>query len=161
MKRTQILLCLLLALTLALPAMAQAAPETITVYNWGDYIDEDVLYQFEDETGIRVVYETFETNEDMYTKLKKSKAGYDVIFPSDYMVERMAREKMLREIDWNNLPNAAQIQERFRGLSYDPEDRYSVPYTWGTMGILYNKTMVKRPRPPGAPCGTNSTRAAS
>lgn len=142
MKRTNILLCLLLALTLALPASVQAAQETITVYNWGDYIDEDVLYQFEDETGIRVVYETFETNEDMYTKLKKSKAGYDVIFPSDYMVERMAREKMLREIDWNNIPNAVQIQERFRGLSYDPEDRYSVPYTWGTMGILYNKTMV-------------------
>lgn len=140
MKKTFI--CLLLALMVSIPTFALGAKETITVYNWGDYIDPDVLDQFEDETGIRVIYETFETNEDMYTKISRAKASYDVIFPSDYMVERMIKEKLVQPINWDNIPNATQIQDRFRNLSYDPADAYSVPYTWGTMGILYNTTMV-------------------
>lgn len=134
----------LLALLVLSPCLSLAAQETITVYNWGDYIDPDVLAQFEAETGIRVIYETYETNEDMYTKLSKAKASYDVIFPSDYMVERMIREKLIQPIQWANIPNAAQIQERFRHLSYDPTDEYSLPYTWGTMGILYNTTLVSQ-----------------
>ena len=138
----KVLSLILAAVLILLPFSAFAAKETITVYNWGDYIDPDVIYQFEEETGIRVIYETFETNEDMYTKLSKAKASYDVICPSDYMVERMIREKLLQPINWDNIPNAAQIQERFRNLSYDPDNAYSVPYTWGTMGILYNTTMV-------------------
>lgn len=133
---------ILAAVLILLPFSTLAAKETITVYNWGDYIDPDVLYQFEEETGIRVIYETFETNEDMYTKLSKAKASYDVICPSDYMVERMIREKLIQPINWENIPNAVQIQERFRNLSYDPENAYSVPYTWGTMGLLFNTTMV-------------------
>lgn len=133
---------ILAAVLLILPLSSMAATETITVYNWGDYIDPDVLDQFEAETGIRVIYETFETNEDMYTKLSKAKASYDVICPSDYMVERMIREKLVQPINWENIPNAVQIQDRFRNLSYDPDNAYSMPYTWGTMGILYNKTMV-------------------
>lgn len=136
------LFLILAAVLILLPFSSLAAKETITVYNWGDYIDPDVLYQFEEETGIRVIYETFETNEDMYTKLSKAKASYDVICPSDYMVERMIREKLIQPINWENIPNAVQIQERFRNLSYDPENAYSVPYTWGTMGILFNTTMV-------------------
>lgn len=142
MKKT--LSTLLAAFLLLLPFSSMAAQETINVYNWGDYIDPDVLDQFEEETGIRVIYETFETNEDMYTKLSKAKASYDVICPSDYMVERMIREKLVQPINWENIPNAVQIQERFRNLSYDPDDTYSVPYTWGTMGILYNTTMVSQ-----------------
>lgn len=133
---------ILAAVLLILPLSSMAATETITVYNWGDYIDPDVLDQFEAETGIRVIYETFETNEDMYTKLSKAKASYDVICPSDYMVERMIREKLVQPINWENIPNAVQIQDRFCNLSYDPDNAYSMPYTWGTMGILYNKTMV-------------------
>ena len=133
---------ILAAVLLILPLSSMAATETITVYNWGDYIDPDVLDQFEAETGIRVIYETFETNEDMYTKLSKAKDSYDVICPSDYMVERMIREKLVQPINWENIPNAVQIQDRFRNLSYDPDNAYSMPYTWGTMGILYNKTMV-------------------
>jgi spermidine/putrescine transport system substrate-binding protein len=140
MKKTFALI--LSAFLLLLPIYAPAAQETITVYNWGDYIDPDVLDQFEAETGIRVIYETFETNEDMYTKISKAKASYDVIFPSDYMVERMIREKLVQPINWDNIPNAVQIQDRFRNLSYDPDNAYSVPYTWGTMGILYNTGMV-------------------
>lgn len=140
MKKT--LSLILAAVLLILPLSSMAATETITVYNWGDYIDPDVLDQFEAETGIRVIYETFETNEDMYTKLSKAKASYDVICPSDYMVERMIREKLVQPINWENIPNAVQIQDRFRNLSYDPDNAYSMPYTWGTMGILYNKTMV-------------------
>ncbi len=116
--------------------------ETITVYNWGDYIAEDTIEKFEEETGIRVIYEMFETNEDMYTKLKNSNNNYDVLVPSDYMIERLIAEDMLAEIDLTNVPNYKSIDDEFKNLSYDPENKYSVPYTWGTVGILYNKTMV-------------------
>lgn len=142
MKKT--LTLILASLLILLPLSSFAAKETINVYNWGDYIDPDVIDQFEAETGIHVVYNTFETVEDMYTKISKAKASYDVIFPSDYMVERMIKEKLLQPVNWENIPNAAQIQDRFLNLSYDPENAYSVPYTWGTMGILYNTTLVSQ-----------------
>ena len=119
-----------------------ASAETISVYNWGDYIDVDTLAQFTEETGIEVIYEVYETNEDMYAKIANGGSSYDVIFPSDYMVERMAGEHLLQPVNWENIPNAANIDERFMHESYDPEPTYSVPYTWGTMGILYNTTMV-------------------
>ena len=116
--------------------------ETISVYNWGDYIDMDVIDIFEAETGIRVIYETFETNEDMYAKIAMGGSSYDVIFPSDYMVERMIREQLLQPVNWNNVPNVKNIDPRFMNESYDPESKYAVPYTWGTMGVLYNTEMV-------------------
>ena len=116
--------------------------ETISVYNWGDYIDTDVIDIFEAETGIKVIYETFETNEDMYAKIAMGGSSYDVIFPSDYMVERMIREQLLQPVDWNNVPNVKNIDPRFMNESYDPESKYAVPYTWGTMGVLYNTEMV-------------------
>ncbi len=120
--------------------------ETISVYNWGDYIDPDVIDVFEAETGIRVIYETFETNEDMYAKIAMGGSAYDVIIPSDYMVERMIREELLQKIDWSHVPNVKNIDPRFMNEAYDPEAAYSVPYTWGTMGILYNReTVVKTP----------------
>ncbi len=126
------------------PVPVQAADGvTLNVYNWGDYIDPDTLEIFTERTGIKINYEMFETNEDMYTKLKKSNTNYDVIFPSDYMIERMIHEKMLSPLDLSAMPNAANIDPRFLNLSYDPNNAYSVPYTWGTMGILYNTTMVE------------------
>ena len=120
--------------------------ETISVYNWGDYIEPEVLDVFEAETGIRVIYETFETNEDMYAKIAMGGSSYDVIIPSDYMIERMIQEKLLQPINWDNVPNVKNIDERFIYESYDPEFKYSVPYTWGTMGILYNtQTVLEEP----------------
>ena len=120
--------------------------ETISVYNWGDYIDSDVIDIFEAETGIRVIYETFETNEDMYAKIAMGGSSYDVIVPSDYMIERMIQEELLQPINWNNVPNVKNIDPRFTHESYDPEFKYSVPYTWGTMGLLYNtETVLQAP----------------
>ena len=119
--------------------------EVLRVYNWGDYIAPGVIDRFEEESGIRVIYEMFETNEDMYTKIKNSNSSYDVIIPSDYMIERMIDEDMLAEIDFANITNYGEIDEAYKDLSFDPENKYSVPYTWGTVGILYNKTMVDGP----------------
>ena len=133
----------LIALALALlccPMMVMA--ESISVFNWGDYMDPDVLDIFEEETGIKVIYEVFETNEDMYAKIKNTSSKYDVIIPSDYMIERMIKEQLLQPINWDNVPNVANVDPYFMNQSYDPDAAYSVPYTWGTMGILYNTTMV-------------------
>lgn len=139
-------LVFLIALTLcALMSGCQDDSKVVRVYNWGDYIDESVLDMFEEETGYKVNYSLFETPEDMYTKIVNSNASYDVIIPSDYMIERMATEGLLTEIDFNNVPEYKNIAEEYRNLSYDPENKYSVPYMWGTMGILYNKTMIEGP----------------
>lgn len=117
----------------------------LNVYNWGDYIDMDVLDQFEDEYGIEVVYDTFATNEDLYVKLKQGGSSYDVIFPSDYMIERMIREDLLVKINKDNIPNFQKVGESFLNLEYDPQNEYAVPYMWGTVGIIYNKTKVSQP----------------
>ncbi|MGI6578087.1 MAG: ABC transporter substrate-binding protein [Eubacteriales bacterium] len=118
----------------------------LKVYNWGDYIDEEVISLFEEETGIDVIYDTFETNESMYTKIKTTGAStYDVVIPSDYMIKRMADEGLLAEIDVSELENYHLIDEEFKGLEYDPDNKYSVPYMWGTVGILYNTKMVDDP----------------
>lgn len=138
-----VLLLLCLVLLLSAPLSLAEEKVTLNVYNWGDYIDPETLKLFEARTGIRVNYEVYEGNEDMYTKLKKSNTSYDVVFPSDYMVERMIREGMLLPLNFDNIPNAAQVDPRFMNLPYDPENTYSVPYTWGTMGILYNTTKVE------------------
>ena len=125
---------------------AKMTGETISVYNWGDYIEPSVIDVFEAETGIRVIYETFETNEDMYAKIAMGGSSYDVIIPSDYMIERMIQEELLQPINWDNVPNVRNINPRFMNESYDPEAAYSVPYTWGTMGILYNtETVLEEP----------------
>lgn len=114
----------------------------VNVYNWGDYIDPDVIDMFEEETGIKVNYDMFETNEDMYTKIVNAKTSYDVLVPSDYMIERMIKEDLLEKINFDNIPNYKYIDDDFKNLSYDKNNEYSVPYTWGTMGILYNSKMV-------------------
>lgn len=115
---------------------------TINVYNWGDYIDKDVIKDFEKEYNIKVNYSMFATNEDLYVKLKQGGSSYDVIFPSDYMIERMIREDMLAKLDKNNISNLNNIDDKFFNLDFDPTNEYSVPYMWGTVGIIYNKTMV-------------------
>lgn len=115
---------------------------SINVYNWGDYIDKDVIKDFEKEYDIKVNYATFETNEDLYVKLKQGGDSYDVILPSDYMIERMIREDMLVKLDKNNVPNISNVDEKFFDLDFDLNNDYSVPYMWGTVGIIYNKTKV-------------------
>lgn len=121
---------------------------TINVYNWGEYISNgdddslDVNAEFEKLTGIRVNYTQFDTNESLYAKLKSGGTTYDVIFPSDYMVSRMIDEDMLEPLDFENIPNFRHISEKFKNPSYDPQNLYSVPYTWGTVGLIYNYDML-------------------
>ena len=134
----------LLLLTLILSGCSRNK-ETLYVYNWGDYMDESVIAEFEKETGIKVVYDTFATNEDMYVKIKSGGSSYDLIFPSDYMITRMRDEGMLEKINLANIPNFKYIDDRFKGQDYDPNNEYSIPYMWGTVGILYNTTMVDDP----------------
>lgn len=119
--------------------------KVLNVYNVGDYIDEDIITLFEEETGVRVQYETYDTNEMMYQKVKSGSTHYDLIFPSDYMVEKMKSEELIQKIDFKNIPNMKYIDKSFLNPIYDKANEYSVPYMWGTFGILYNKTMIKEP----------------
>lgn len=121
--------------------------EQVIVYNWGEYLDPEVLTIFEEETGINVIYEEFETNEIMYPKIKSGAIAYDVVCPSDYMIERMGKEGLLAEINRDNVPNIRNIDPAYmeQSKSFDPDNAYSVPYCFGTVGILYNKTMVDEP----------------
>ena len=114
------------------------AGTTITVFNWYDYIDEAVLDKFTEETGIKVEYANFTTVEEMYTKLSASPSSYDVLIPSDYIVERLIKEDMLAELDTASMPNYAGVMEWLKKPAFDPEGKYSVAYMWGTVGILYN-----------------------
>ena len=116
--------------------------QTINVYNWGEYIDQTVLDDFEKETGIKVNYTTYASNEEMYSKIVSGAASYDVIIPSEYMISKMISEDLLAELDFSNIPNYKYIGEEYRGLSYDPDEKYSVPYTWGTVVIVYNTKYV-------------------
>lgn len=122
---------------------------SINVYNWGEYIctgaDEgtlDVNAEFTKLTGIKVNYTNYATNEELYAKLKGGGASYDVIIPSDYMINKMIKEDMIQPLDFDNIPNYKYIMDNFRNLEYDPDNAYSVPYTWGTVGIIYDTTMV-------------------
>ena len=114
------------------------------VYNWGEYIDEDVISQFEDETGITVVYDLFETNEEMYPVIEAGAVNYDVVCPSDYMIQKMRENDLLAELNFDNIPNIDQIDPAYMEMSqaFDPENKYSVPYCWGTVGILYNTKLL-------------------
>ena len=138
------LLCILVTLALMLPVCA-SAQEVVNVFNWEDYIDESVLAQFEQETGIHVNYMRFTTNEDMIVQVEANPGAFDVCFPSDYIVERMLNKDMLAEIDYSKVPNAQYILDNLRSPDYDPDNVHSLPYMWGTVGILYNTTMVEEP----------------
>lgn len=117
------------------------------VYNWGEYIDPEVIKMFEKETGIKVHYEEFETNEEMYTIVATGAREYDVICPSDYMVQKMMQNDLLAELDYDNIPNIGNIGSQYlkSAEGFDPGNRYCVPYCWGTVGIMYNKKMVDEP----------------
>lgn len=167
LKKIKLLLCIVLA-TLLLPLFAMqtfaleealsTAEEyytrfadqgiSINVYNWGEYIADgsdgmiNVNREFEKLTGIKVYYSTYATNEELYSKLKSGGASYDIIIPSDYMIGKMISEGMLEELDFNNIPNFSLIDERFVNPLYDVQNRYSVPYSWGYVGIIYNQNMV-------------------
>lgn len=143
-----------LALTLLLPAALfgcgsdRGVNGQVIVYNWGEYIDPETLRMFEEETGIKVIYDEFETNESMYPKVESGAVAYDIACPSDYMISRMIENGMLSEINYDHIPNAkknigAQYYEQAAG--FDPENKYAIPYCWGTVGILYNQTMVEEP----------------
>ena len=114
---------------------------TLKVYSWGEYIDTSLLGQFEKEYDCKVVYETFDSNESMYTKIQSGET-YDVLVPSDYMIERLMKEDKLQPIDWSLVPNASGLDEAVMGETYDPDNTYSVPFFYGTVGILYNKNVV-------------------
>jgi spermidine/putrescine transport system substrate-binding protein len=123
---------------------------SINVYNWGEYIADgseegmlDVNAEFTKLTGIKVNYTTFATNEELYAKLKGGGSSYDVIIPSDYMISRMISEDMLEPLDMENIPNFKYIMDKFKDSEYDPNSKYSVPYTWGTVGIIYDSTIVE------------------
>lgn len=119
----------------------------VVVYNWGEYINEDVIEMFEKEYDIKVVYDEFTENEDMYPIIKTGAVNYDVVCPSDYMINRMIQEDMLYELDLTKLPNYKNIDKTYlqSAEEFDPGNKYAVPYCWGTLGILYNKTMVSEP----------------
>lgn len=150
MKRIlPVFLCLVVLFSL-LPVSAAAEPVTINVYNWGQYISDgtdgyiDVNAAFTEATGIQVNYMTFDSNETMYTKLKTGGSSYDIIIPSDYMIGRLIAEDMLEEIDFDNIPNYKLVDEAYKNTTYDPENKYSVPYTWGMVGVIYNKKFVDK-----------------
>ena len=123
------------------------SPNSLLVYNWGEYIDYDILNEFTKETGINIIYDEYETNEIMYPKIESGAADYDLVCPSDYMIQKMIANNLLQEIDFSKIPNAKNIGESYfeSSESFDPGNKYSIPYCWGTIGILYNKTMVDEP----------------
>ena len=166
MKRVSILLVLLMLIGMLSLSVCTASAETdgegeenaasdggfqgeVNVYNWGEYIDPgddggiDVIKEFEDTYHIKVNYTNFETNEELYNVLTNSNSTYDVIIPSDYMVSRLREEGMLAKIDFSNIPNYKYIDERFKNMAYDPDNEYSVPYSWNIVAIGYNTDMIK------------------
>ena len=169
MKRFfSLMLALVMSLALLLPAMSVTAFAytevevededyykkfygqglKVYVYNWGEYISDgsddslDINKAFEELTGVEVVYSTFASNEELYAKLRSGSVSYDVVIPSDYLIGRMRTEGLLQKINFDNVPNYRYIDENYKSMVYDPDNEYSVPYTWGTVGIIYNKNMV-------------------
>lgn len=122
---------------------SKTGTDTITVYNWGQYIDPDLLKQFEKETGIKVIYETFDSNEAMMGKIEQGGTSYDVTIPSEYMVEMMKEKNLLLPIDYKKVPNIKHIDPYFMDLPFDPKNKYSIPYFWGTVGIAFNPTLLE------------------
>ena len=135
-------LAVAMVFVLVVSVRGKTSDRVVNVCSWGEYIDESLITEFEERTGIRVNYQTVESNEALYALLKAGAGDYDVIVPSDYMISRLIEEGMLEELDYSNIPNFDLIDERFKNLSYDPENKYTVPYTWGTVGIIYNEDMV-------------------
>ncbi len=153
MKKFFSLILIFVLVLSSLPGCGQQAAQsdkiTLNIYNWGQYIADgsydslDVIAAFEEAyPWIDVNYSTFDSNEVMYTKIANGGITVDLIIPSDYMIARMIEEDMLLELDYSNIPNYQYIAEEFRGMAYDPEEKYTVPYAWGTVGIIYNTKYV-------------------
>lgn len=140
-KITSLFICALLLVCL-FSGCGGSAKEQVNVYNWGEYIDQSLLAEFEAETGIHVNYKTYESNEQMYSVLRQGGVSYDVVIPSDYMVSRLIDEDMLAELDFANIPNYSLVEDSLKGMTYDPESKFSVPYMWGTVGIIYDPSVV-------------------
>ncbi len=146
-KEVKKFISVILAVVVLSCVLTACQPDTRTqlnIYNVGDYINEDVIEIFEKENpDIKINYETYYANEEMYVKVANSSSDYDVVFPSDYMIQKMESEGLLNKLNFENIPNYEKISSEFKGLDYDKNQEYSVPYMWGTMGILYNKKLVK------------------
>ncbi len=145
---TALLLCTLLLTGLFTGCQSSADKEnqiTLNVFNWGEYIDESIFNDFTEETGIKIQYTTFGDTGEEYSKLKSGGGDYDVIFSSDFMINRMIEEDMLEPLDLSSIPNFEKVDDAYKGVQFDPENKYSVPYMTGTVGIIYNKTMVDSP----------------
>ncbi len=144
MKHKFLFLCLI---TMGLFLTGCGKEYDLYIYNWGQYIDEDVIDIFEKETGLSVSYEEFETNEAMYPKVANGAGEYDLICPSDYMIQKMVEEDLLAPLNYDNIPNIKYIGKQYlkQSEAFDPGNKFSVPYCWGTVGIIYNKKMVKEP----------------
>lgn len=151
MRRILTLFCIMTLVLGSLTACGGGGGEDsageLYVYNYGEYFDPDALAQFEEETGIKVTYDEYETNEVMYPIIANGAAQYDLVCPSDYMVQRMISEGMLEKINFDHVPNIKYVDQVYKDAAkgFDSANEYSVPYLWGTVGILYNKTMVKEP----------------
>ncbi len=144
-----LLVCLmLLSATLCLGGCGKSYDSEINVYNWGEFISDgsegamDVISEFEEKHNIKVNYTTYETNEQLYTMLKESNSTYDVVIPSDYMVEKLISEQLVQEINFDNIPNYKNISEDYKNKSFDPENKFSVPYSWGVVALCYNVDKV-------------------
>lgn len=151
MRRILTLFCIMTLVLGSLTACGGGGGEDsageLYIYNYGEYFDPDALAQFEEETGIKVTYDEYETNEVMYPIIANGAAQYDLVCPSDYMVQRMISEGMLEKINFDHVPNIKYVDQVYKDAAkgFDSTNEYSVPYLWGTVGILYNKTMVKEP----------------
>lgn len=147
MNKRLLISVIVLSLALFLSACGESSPSSekkgeVNVFNWGEYIDMDVLEAFEKETGYKVNYSVFSTNEEMFPKVENGADSYDVIIPSDYTIQRMIEADLLQELNFENIPNYENVNPVLKNTSFDPENKYSVPYAWGTVGILYNTKMV-------------------
>lgn len=143
MKKIAVLLSVIMLVSCLAGCGSDRGKTVLNVYNWGEFIDESVLKDFEKKyPDIKINYEKYADNETMYTKIKNGGVNYDVLFPSDYMIARLIEENMLAKLDFSNIPNYKYIDEKYKNWSYDPMNEYSVPYMFGFVGILYDKTKI-------------------
>ena len=125
-------------------AQGFSGANTLTIYNWGDYIDPDLIKKFEKETSYKVSYETFDSNEAMFTKVQQGGTAYDITIPSEYMIQKMMKNNMLKKLDHSKIKGMDAIDPAFKNLDFDPNNDYSIPYFWGTLGIIYNDKFVDK-----------------
>ena len=139
-----IILILLFGVRQLEQASGMSGAKIVTIYNWGDYVDPSLITKFEKEYGYKVNYETFDSNEAMFTKIQQGGTNYDIAIPSEYMIQKMIKEKLVLPLDHSKIKGLANIDERFLDLDFDPQNTYSIPYFWGTLGIVYNDKVFNK-----------------